>query len=457
MATNNYSTYYFLGIGGIGMSALARYFHQHQSSVFGCDKVRGPIAQQLEEEGITIIYDDSLEAIPLQCRNPKECLIVYTPAVPPNNLQLQWFQQQNFSIKKRAEVLGLITQPKQGLAVAGTHGKTTVSTMLAHIFYQSALGCSAFLGGLAKNYNSNLLINTESPYVVVEADEYDRSFLHLQPHSAIITATDADHLDIYNTHQELLNSFEQFTRQINPKGFLLKKYGITLDARGLKTKVYTYGFDAEADFRVNDIRPVNGHYLFDIQTPEAIIRQVELGMGGLINIENALAASALALLLGVDPNCLRVALRQFQGIWRRFDVQLNNPKHVYIDDYAHHPQELKACINSVRHLYPDRSVTGIFQPHLYTRTRDFASEFAQALSQLDRVILLPIYPAREEAIPGVNSHLIYEQITIDDKHICTKDELFDILTNKHPDILLTLGAGDIDRLVSPLKMLLASF
>jgi UDP-N-acetylmuramate--alanine ligase len=339
----------------------------------------------------------------------------------------------------------------KGIAVAGTHGKTTTSTMIAHLLSQSGVGCSAFLGGISKNYGTNLLLNEKSDIVVVEADEYDRSFLRLYPHLAIVTSVDADHLDIYGTHEEVVKSFEQFIKQINPEGILIYKKSIGLNTSGLgDVTVFNYSLQGPADFYPYNIEIENGLYVFDVQTPMGIIEKLMLGIGGRMNLENAIAAIAAACMLGVKPNEIRAALESFSGVKRRFDVHIKTPGFVYIDDYAHHPEELAACIQSVKALFPNKKVTGIFQPHLFTRTRDFAAGFAQSLGMLDELILLEIYPAREEPIPGITSEIIFDKVEMKNKWLCKKENLFEVLASKTPEVLITMGAGNIDTLPGPI-------
>ena len=446
---------YFIGIGGIGMSALARYFKAKGCEVCGYDRTETALTRTLCTEGIAIHYADDVEAIPPSYKTGKKgVLVVYTPAVPSSHSELQWFCTRDYLMMKRSEVLGLISQSKETIAVSGTHGKTSVSTMIAHLLTAAGTGCDAFLGGISKNYKSNLLLSSDSRYVVVEADEYDRSFLHLHPHIAVVTAMDADHLDIYGTHDALKEAFAQFVSQITPNGILLIKHDLTLPVHD-EVRTFTYSLNnREADFYAENIRMDNGRYLFTLQTPKGAIEDIHIGIPGLVNVENGVAAMAIAMLTGVDSGKMKSAMSSFEGIRRRFDVRIRTDETVYIDDYAHHPEELRFTIESVRQLYPNRRITGIFQPHLFTRTRDFADGFAQSLSMLDSLILLDIYPAREAPIEGVTSKIIFDKVSIGDKTLCPKSETVNFLKNKEIDILLTLGAGDIDTLVEPIGKML---
>lgn len=462
-ARNWFSRVYFLGIGGIGMSALARYYVTTGFPVAGYDRTASELTKQLESLGISISYDDKQTTIPEAFLDKSHTLIVRTPAVPEDSEIYQWFKREGFRIHKRAEVLGWITklQHMRALCVAGTHGKTTTSTMLAHLLYQSEIGTNAFLGGISKNYGTNLLRQPESNLVVVEADEYDRSFHQLQPTMAIVTSTDPDHLDIYGTVEAYRESFSYFTSLIERGGVLLRKMGITLEAQLQKdVKVYTYGVegqqfqpgDKKPDFYADNIVVKNESIFFDFHAPQMTLNDIQLGVPVMINIENAVAAMACAWMNGVTNNELRFGMQSFRGIVRRFNILLKNERVVLIDDYAHHPEELRQSIASIKHLYKTRKVVGIFQPHLYSRTRDFYQQFAEVLSELGSTILLPIYPAREEPIEGVSSALILEALTCDYKILCQKDELLDVLSgikdsSDKPLVIVTLGAGDIDRML----------
>lgn len=434
---------YFLGIGGIGMSALARYLHKAGVQVSGYDKTPTGLTAALIAEGIPIHFDDQPGAIPEDTD-----LVIYTPAVPDDLAEIKHIRQKGLPLKKRSEMLGEITAAKKTLAVAGTHGKTTVTTLISHLLYSGHQGCTSFLGGIAKNYNSNLLLQPDSPYMVAEADEFDRSFLRLFPWLAIITSADADHLDIYGDHNALKDSFAAFTSNIHEDGFLLIKAGVEIPIKA-KTgvRIYRYSSGSPADFAIENLSLANGTYTFDLVTPGERIHDINPVLPGLFNVENSVAAAAAAYLCGSTADEIRNGIHTFTGVQRRFDQRINTPGLLYIDDYAHHPEELRACISSVRAIYPQRHITGIFQPHLYSRTRDFADGFAGSLSLLDRVILLDIYPARERPIAGVSSELIYEKITAPDKHLCSKQQALDLIQEKQPDILLTLGAGDIDQMV----------
>ena len=430
------------------MSALVRYFLAKGYRVAGYDRTLSPLTEALQSEGLEIVYDESVDLIPDYCRDPKTTLVVYTPAIPATHAGLVYFREHGFKVVKRAELLGLITQSSKGLCFSGTHGKTTTSSMAAHIFHESPIGCNAFLGGILRNYNSNLILSDHSPFTVIEADEYDRSFHWLHPYMAVVTATDPDHLDIYGTEEAYLESFAHFTSLIQPGGCLVIKKGIKLVPRVQEgVKVYTYSARDGGDFHADNIRVGNGTILFDFVAPDGVVTDVELGVPVDINIENAVAAMAIARLNGVADDDMRRAMASFKGAKRRFEFWVKRDDRVMIDDYAHHPDELKASIRSVRALYPGRKLTVIFQPHLYSRTRDFAPQFAEALSMADQVILLDIYPARELPIPGVTSQLIFDRITCRDKELCLREKLLERIKECNFDILLTMGAGDIDRLL----------
>lgn len=440
--------FYFLGIGGIGMSALARYFHTKGHAVSGYDRTRHLICRTLEEEGIQIHYEDNVQLIPTPFLDPQQTIIIYTPAIPQDHSELCYFQERGFTIHKRAEVLGEITRKERGLCVAGTHGKTTTSTILAHLLHQSSVKCNAFLGGISTNYQSNLLLSTESDLVVIEADEYDRSFHQLRPYMAIVTSVDADHLDIYGSAEQFIEGFAHFTSLIQPGGCLVMKHGLALTPRLQDgVKLYRYSGGEEGDFHATNIRFEEGELLFDFVTPESIMRNLRLGVPALINIENSVAAMAIAWLNRATEAELRDAISSYAGIYRRFNVLVKNEDYTLIDDYAHHPTELRASIESVRRLYPHKRIVGVFQPHLYTRTRDFADGFAEELSKLDEVVLLPIYPARELPIKGVSSEMLLNKIENPQKALCCKEKLLSLLLGKKGDVVLTLGAGDIDALV----------
>ena len=457
MEMQKITSVYFVGAGGIGMSALARYFRAKGKQVAGYDKTPSDLTAALIEEGIRIHYTDDIALIPEDCKQIDSTLVIYTPAIPETHTELNYFKTNGFTLMKRARVLGEITRTERGLCVAGTHGKTTTSSMLAHLLKQSHVDCNAFLGGILKNYNSNLMLSDKSDLAVIEADEFDRSFHWLNPYMAVITAVDPDHLDIYGTPAAYRDSFEHFTSLIRPDGGLVLKKGLQLQPRLQEgTKLYTYSATEEADFFARNIRIGNGDIVFDFVTPDGSIPDVKLGVPVKVNIENGVAAMALAWLNGVTPEEIRRGMETFAGPVRRFDFHLKKDDIVLLDDYAHHPAELKASIQSVKELYPDKKVTGIFQPHLYTRTRDFAADFAASLSLLDELILLDIYPAREEPIPGVTSQIIFDRVTIPNKRMIRKEELLDLVQKEAAsfEVVLMVGAGNIDRLVEPVKQIL---
>jgi len=438
---------YFLGIGGIGMSALARYFQFIGKKVDGYDKTSSSLTLDLEKEGIPVHYTDDLGKVP-SIAEKESTVVIYTPAVPDNFGEFGYLRDNGFAIFKRSAVLGLLTAGKKCIAIAGTHGKTSVTTMTAHLLRQSQVDCSAFMGGISKNYNTNLLLpENDSQYIVVEADEFDRSFLRLYPDLAVITWMDADHLDIYGDYKNMIRAFAEFTSQIREGGTLLFRKGLHVDCGwNEKIRYYTYSIDEEADFQAKDIRIIDGAYHFNLKTPMGEIRDLSLTYPGLMNVENSVAACAMAMLSGVTPMEIRKAMPLYSGVVRRFDVRYSGKNTIYIDDYAHHPRELEATIRSVRDLYPGKRVTGIFQPHLFSRTRDFAKEFAEALDLLDDALVLEIYAARELPMAGVNSGIILDKMKLKSKRLCQKEEFPAILGNYQPEILLTLGAGDIDRM-----------
>jgi UDP-N-acetylmuramate--alanine ligase len=442
---------YFLGIGGIGMSNLARYFISRGKEVAGYDRTETELTDLLTREGAKIHYQDAPELIPADFKNKDNTLVVFTPAVPKDHSELNYFQDNGFHVVKRAQALGEITKASKAICCAGTHGKTTTSSMTAHILKQSHLDCNAFLGGILKNYNSNLMLSEKSDLTVVEADEYDRSFHWLHPYMALITSVDPDHLDIYGTEEAYIESFQKFTSLIIPGGTLVMKEGIKLQPQvNSEVTIYTYSID-KGDFHAENIRIGNGTIFFDFVTPTTIVKDIELGVPVKINIENGVGSMALAWLNGATEEELRDGMATFQGAKRRFDFHIKSEKLVMIDDYAHHPEELRASILSVKELYPHKKVTGIFQPHLYSRTRDFATEFAESLSLLDELILLDIYPARELPIEGVTSEIIFNKVALTNKTLCKKSELLDILKTKHIEVLLTIGAGDIDQMLPQIK------
>ena len=451
MDVNTLKSVYFIGAGGIGMSALVRYFLSIGKKVAGYDRTPSELTQKLIAEGAAIHYEENVEAIPNEFLNPNTTLIIYTPAIPSTHAELIYFQEHGFTIQKRSQVLGLLTQSSKGLCIAGTHGKTTTSTMTAHLLHQSSVGCNAFLGGISKNYGTNLLLSDKSEYVVIEADEFDRSFHWLTPYASIITATDADHLDIYGTKEAYLESFNHYTSLIRPGGALIVRKGIELEPRLQEgVSLYTYSRE-EGDFHSEHIRMGNGEITFDYVSPLGNIKDIQLGVPVSINIENGIAAMALAQISGVNNEDIKSAMASFGGVDRRFDFKIKNDKVVFLSDYAHHPEEIKQSILSMRALYEDKKITGIFQPHLFTRTRDFYKEFAESLSLLDEVILTEIYPARELPIKGISSRLIYDHLRPGiEKTLCNKEEILEILKQKDIEVLITLGAGDIENYVQPI-------
>jgi UDP-N-acetylmuramate--alanine ligase len=445
MDVNTLKSVYFIGAGGIGMSALVRYFLSKGKNVGGYDRTPSELTLKLIEEGAAIGYDDSPESIPTAFLQPESTLIVYTAAMPEDHILLQYFRHHGFTVYKRAQVLGMLTRSSKGLCAAGTHGKTTTSTMTAHLLHQSQVGCDAFLGGISKNYGTNLLLSDHSDYVVIEADEFDRSFHWLTPYATVITSTDADHLDIYGTEEAYLESFSHYTSLIVSGGALVMREGIRLQPRLQEgVRLYTYSTQS-GDFHAENIRIGGGEIIFDYVSPLGDIRDVQLGVPVAINIENGIAAMALAQLSGVSNEEIKSAMATFSGIERRFDFKLKTDRVVYLSDYAHHPEEIRQSILSMRALYADKKLTAVFQPHLYTRTRDFYREFADSLSLLDEVILTDIYPARELPIEGVSSQLIFDCLRPDmQKTLCRKEEVVNILANKQIEVLITLGAGDIE-------------
>ncbi len=447
-----YTSYYFLGIGGIGMSALARYFHAKGFQVAGYDKTETKLTKELISEGIAINYEDDPKVIPLRYKNPDTCFVVLTPAIPRENKQWGYFVQNDFQIKKRAQVLGQITQLGRGLCIAGTHGKTTTSTMTAHLLNESHVTCNAFLGGVSQNFDKNILLSEKTDLVVIEADEYDRSFYHLSPYMAVITAADADHLDIYGSRDEFRSSFEYFTSLVKEEGCLIIRKGLPITSKAKHSvKIYSYSGTDGGDFHADNIRIANGEIIFDFVSPTAILKDMHLGVPVLVNVENAVAAMAIAWLNGVEEKEIREGIASFKGIRRRFDFHVKKETITYIDDYAHHPTELVQSIQSIKALYPKKKVCGVFQPHLFTRTRDFAPEFSEALSLLDDLILLDIYPARELPIEGVSAQMILENVRLRDKMLCSKEALVAELPNHTFDVLVTFGAGDIDQLIPAVK------
>ncbi|MBB1530786.1 MAG: UDP-N-acetylmuramate--L-alanine ligase [Prevotella sp.] len=436
---------YFVGAGGIGMSAIARYFMSKGLVVAGYDKTPSALTNQMEKEGMLIHYDENVDEIPHACRDKASCLIIYTPAIPATHKELCYFRENGFEIQKRAQVLGTLTRTHKGLCVAGTHAKTTTSTMCAHIMHQSHVDCTAFLGGISKNYGTNYILSDSSDYVVIEADEFDRSFHWLRPWMSVITSTDPDHLDIYGTKEAYLESFRHYTELIQPGGALIIHTNLEMEANvqeGVKT--YTYSRDA-GDFHAENIIIENGEITFDFISPVECIKGVQLGQPVPINIENGVAAMAMAQLNGCTANELKFGMKTYHGVDRRFDFKIRNNRHVYLSDYAHHPQEILQSAKSLKELYANRKITAIFQPHLYSRTHDFYKEFAEALSHFDEVILTEIYPARELPMEGVTSQLIFDNLKAGvEKSMIQKDDVLELVKNRDFDVLITLGAGDLD-------------
>ena len=454
MEIKDIKSVYFVGAGGIGMSAIARYFISCGMVVAGYDKTPSDLTRQLEKEGMLIHYQENVEEIPHACRQKESCLVIYTPAIPAEHKELQSFRKNGFEIQKRAQVLGTLTKQHKGLCVAGTHGKTTTSTMCAHIMHQSHLDCNAFLGGISKNYGTNYILS-KSDYVVIEADEFDRSFHWLRPWMSVITATDPDHLDIYGTKEAYLESFRHYTELIQPGGALIIHRDLEMqEALADGVRRYDYALD-KGDFHAENIKIDNGEITFDFISPIENVSNIELGQPVPINIENAIGAMAMAQLAGCTAEELRYGMKTYGGVDRRFDFKIKNDKQVFLSDYAHHPKEIFHSARSIRELYRDRKITAIFQPHLYTRTRDFYKEFAEALSQLDEVILTEIYPARELPIEGVTSKLIYDNLAPGvKKQMIQKDDVLDFIKGRNFDVLIVLGAGDLDNYVPQITKIL---
>lgn len=449
MATK-YKNAYFIGIGGIGMSAIARYFKFKGLNVAGYDKTESELTDTLQKEGIDVHYVDNVDFIPKDIENT---LVVYTPAIPHDLKELKYVMDNGYNVFKRSKVLGEITDGERCLAVSGTHGKTTTSTLTAHILDESGEGCSAFLGGISKNYDTNLLMS-HTPTVVVEADEFDRSFLQLHPEIAVITAMDADHLDIYGDLEHVHEAFKAFASQVS--GTVIAKLGLDITSKDTNAKILRYHYnDPKADFYARNPQPDKlGYFSFDIVWPGGVIEGVKCGTPGWVNVENSVAAAAICLTYGLKPEAIKHAIGTFQGVKRRLDIHVNTEKISYIDDYAHHPKELSTAISSMRDIFPGRKLTAIFQPHLYTRTRDFADDFAAALSKVDKLILLDIYPAREEPIPGVTSEIIIDKVTAPEKVMLHKEELMGYLEKEPVDVLITFGAGNIADFIAPITELL---
>ena len=445
MEINNIKAVYFIGIGGIGMSAIARYFLNKGVVVGGYDRTPSELTKKLEEEGAFIHYEENIELIPQACKNQESALIIYTPAIPASHKELIYFKENQFDLQKRAQVLGTLTRAHKGLCVAGTHGKTTTTSMAAHILHNSHVDCNAFLGGITKIYGTNYILSAKSDYVVIEADEFDRSFHWLTPYASVITATDPDHLDIYGTKEAYLESFSKYSSLIQPGGYLVLHKDLEMEAH-VQENVTVYSYSRhEGDFHAENIRIGNGEIFFDLVSPFENIKDIQLGVPVSINIENSIGAMALAQIAGATAQEIKTAMASFRGVDRRFDFKIKNDHIVFLTDYAHHPEEIRQSIRSIKELYADKKITAIFQPHLYSRTRDFFKEFAEGLSLANDVILLDIYPAREAPIPGVTSKLIYDNLAPDvTKRMCTKDELLDLIQNSDFDVLIALGAGDIE-------------
>jgi UDP-N-acetylmuramate--alanine ligase len=448
ISLSSYSEAYFVGIGGIGMSALARYFNSKNWRVNGYDKTPSALTHKLIDEGMHVHFEDLGSQLFSLIKDVSKCIFIYTPAIPNDHKELLAIREAGLPLHKRSEILGLITRETKGIGVAGTHGKTTTGSMLAHILNQSRLGCSAFLGGIATNFASNLVVNLHSPYTVIEADEFDRSFLHLQPFASIITSTDADHLDIYGDTTEFLHGFQKYAQLVSPDGVLVKREGLDVASN---SGDLTYAIDSEtADYSGRNLLFEEGRFFMNVRTPSIEMNRVELGIPGIHNAENALACIAMAQFLGVSEDEILNGLRTFRGVKRRFEYHIRTPKLIFIDDYAHHPTEIRALISSVRLLYPDLPVTGIFQPHLFSRTRDFFSGFSEELSKLDEVILMPIYAARELPIAGVTSETLMNSLTVEKKYLFDHSGAIEFIKGRRSGLILTIGAGDIDRIVEPL-------
>jgi len=458
MKLDSIARVYFVGIGGIGMSALARFFVHAGKNVAGYDRTPTNLTGELEEEGMLIHYEDNLKLIPseyLDANLKQSTLIVFTPAVPILHAELSYFRAAGYYLMKRAQVLGLITREYISIAVAGSHGKSTLSAMIATIFQETPIGCSAFLGAISKNFNSNLVLSSASNWAVLEADEFDRSFLQLEPSMALVTSMDPDHLDVYGEGDQLKKSFIEFLGKVKHHSTVLVKFGLDLyPPEQNKLLIKSYGFDNQADYHPENIHADGFGYAFDLVTPTGTIAEMQTTIAGWINIENAVGAAAMCLEAGLSPEQVKVGVRKFEGVKRRFDIRYNRNGKVYMDDYAHHPKEINALLRSVRKLFPEKKILGVFQPHLFSRTKDFAEEFGEELSALDELILMDIYPAREEPIPGVSSLLIKESAKLKNVRILSKDILVNTIRESSWDVLLTIGAGDIDRLVLPIEKML---
>lgn len=454
MKVENIKAVYFVGIGGIGMSAIARYFLHKGIIVGGYDKTPSELTEKLIQEGACIHYEENIDLVPAACKNPNNTLVIYTPAIPKEHAELCYFQENGFEIEKRAQVLGTLSRAGKALCVAGTHGKTTTSTMAAHLLHQSSIDCNAFLGGISKNYGTNYILS-DSPYIVIEADEFDRSFHWLTPYATVITATDADHLDIYGTKEAYLESFRKYSSLIQPGGYLILHEGLEMKA-DVQEGVTIYSYNRESgDFHAENIRIGNGDIIFDLISPLGNITDIKLGVPVSINIENGIGAIALAQIAGLSSEDIKAGMESFGGVDRRFDFKIKNDRIAFLSDYAHHPQEIYQSVRSIREVYQGKKITAIFQPHLYTRTRDFYKEFADSLSLLDEVILVDIYPARELPIPGVTSKLIYDNLRPGiEKQMCHKEDILELVKKSQFDVLISLGAGDIDNYVSEITEIL---
>ncbi len=454
----NYKLYYFLGVGGIGMSALARYFNHYEKKIYGYDKTSSTLTQDLEKEGIACHFSEDLTVLKksLSAYLKEEILIIYTPAIPEDNTEYQFLLQNKYTILKRSQVLGEITKQFKTIAIAGTHGKTTTTTLVTHLLKSAGFNCFSFMGGISKNYNTNLLlgeVNNSNTYVVVEADEYDRSFLTLHPQIALITSADADHLDIYGDANHVKEGYELFAKQLKENGTLIVKKNVDNDLK-LTHKRIIYSLNLDTEYCAQLVRVENAQFIYNIQSPIESISNVTLGLPGLHNVENSIAAVAIAQQLGIKGDVIKEALRSFSGVKRRFDYRVKTEDVVYIDDYAHHPEELKAAIGSLKKLYPTKKITGIFQPHLFSRTKDFIDDFASSLDLLDECILLEIYPAREKPIAGVNSQWLLDKMKLKNKKLLSKEEVLEEVKQNKKEVIITLGAGDIDRLVEPLEKII---
>lgn len=449
MNLNQIHTVFFIGIGGIGMSALARYFNSKGIPVFGYDLTSTVLTQEMESNGMSITYVDEIAEITERVKRSKEStLVIYTPAIPSTNKLLSYFQEEGYTIMKRAEVLGMITRSFKTIAVAGTHGKTTTSSMVAVVMEQSEVKCNAFLGGILTNYNSNIVLDSQSEWVVVEADEYDRSFLTLVPNIAVVTSTDADHLDVYGDSDSMNESFQDFVNKVNPSGTVFLQEQVKLNFN--KVKTYSLS-DDNSTYYAKNITVTNGNFVFDAVTPKSSIENIKIGINGLHNIENAIATIAVCQEIGIDDSAIKHGLEAYKGVKRRFEYHIKEEELVFIDDYAHHPTEIKALVSSVRELYPGRKITGVFQPHLFSRTKDFADDFAKELSQLDEVVVLDIYPARELPMEGINAEFLLNKIEGAQKRKASKGSVVDSLVKEEIQVLLTIGAGDISTLIEPIK------